>query len=165
MVRHFFVVLVAAMFVSGCAAFDSSEDANINPNSALMSSGAQAGVYAGTYKGDLSEENNTCKVAAKDKDEAGSIEMVVRHKDADVNVSVDGAAAMNGNLTGEKVILMTQDTVKKVHKAYYLTFADEGKIEGTLEVIEINDAGMYAEPCATYKLTLSKEGAVAAKKK
>lgn len=163
MIRHLLVVLVAAAFVSGCAAFDSSEDASINPNSAIMSSGAQAGVHAGTYKGDLSEENNTCKVAAKDKDEAGSIEMVVRHKDADVNVSVDGAAAMNGTLTGEKVILMTQDTIKKVHTAYYLTFA-EGKIEGTLEVIEINDAGMYAEPCATYKLTLSKEGAAAAKK-
>lgn len=147
------VGIFAAVLMAGCAAFDDDNTPyeGMKPGEPLPFVGTN--LYSGYYIGDLTVESNECATVV---DEAGSVVEIgfeVVQKDATINLIFEDGTAGAGTLDGDKVTVMTE--ASGVKSVYYLTFAD-GKIEGSVEVIEPDASGQYGKPCSTATFSLAK---------
>lgn len=154
------VVVGLVSLMVGCAAFDNSSkpyegfsDEEIAQATAA-NGGSNAGPLSGYYAGEMIVESNGCKSIKEKEGEKVSLSFEVEQVDNTVSVKFKEGNT-SGDLKDNQATVMTKTST--AHSVYMLKFEEEGKsVSGTCEVIEADEAGQFAAPCATYQLSLQK---------
>ena len=149
------VALVAVFCLAGCSALDTDNTPyeGMNPGDPIPGLGSTGGIYAGYYAGDMTAETNTCQSVSDEVGAAVDFDVEIMHADTQIEAIFDEDVRVAGTLDGENVTLVA--ITMGVEHVYRFTFADGG-ISGTAEVIEMDEAGQYGAPCATYAVSLAK---------
>ena len=149
------IALLALM--SGCAAFDTDNTpyAGFDPNLVTLPSLAK-GAYNGSFTGTMTVDSNTCAGVSDKVGDAVDAKMDVVQSDNIVNIKFEDGSVSASELSADsKATFMVQTGTTK--HVYYLTFTNKTNIDGTCEVIEADENGDYAKPCANYTVSLEKQ--------
>jgi hypothetical protein len=152
------VIAIGSCFVccmSGCAAFDSDNTPYVgfDPDIVPVIPGGVAGIHSGFYTGTVTLDSNTCAGLEEEVGTSKDFAVDVIHVDNYINMTFEDGTVAAGEVEGDGVIFMQKDG--STEEVYYLTFSDEEEtISGSLEFIEPNEDGQYADPCAVYTVTM-----------
>lgn len=153
---RFLVVLCAIFMISGCAAFDHDNEpfAGFSPDEVPVIPGGVAGIHTGFYEGAMALDSNECSGILDEVGASVDLAIDVIHVDDYMNITFEDGTVSAGELVGDSAIFVVNDG--STEEVYYLTFSDEFEtVEGSLEIIEPNDADQYEDPCASYTISLA----------
>lgn len=153
---RFLLAVIFLSLMAGCAAFDhgSTPYEGFDPSEVKIPNGL-SGPYNGKFTGTMTPDSNTCASVSDEVGAAVPLDVQVVQKDKLINMTFSDQQMAPGELSPEgKGTFMVE--ISGTKHVYYLTFSEDSKIEGTSEVIEKDENGTYAKPCATYTVALSK---------
>lgn len=156
MIQRMIIVVLALMFVGACNALEhdptplegfNENEVNLNP---FLSVGRYDGVYSGSMALESKEEGCPCEEPAAD----ATFTLDVIHVAQLISIQFDDAEECSGKLYEEKVTVVKKDVNDT--KMFHLRFLDDGTIEGACDCHAGVGDTMQFEPCARYRLSLSK---------
>lgn len=154
--RRLIVLALGLVLISGCAAFDTDNTPydGFSPDLVPVL-GGQAGPLSGYYIGDMTLDSNTCQGVSDEVGKAAPLVLDVLQTELGMNVTFEDASVLAGQVDdASKAVFMSQTGSSK--QVYFLDFSEDAKITGAAEVIEADENGQYADPCASYSLYLEK---------
>ncbi len=152
---RFLVVICAIFMIGGCAAFDHDNEpyAGFSPDEIPVIPGGVAGIHTGFYTGTITVDSNECASVVDEVGSALDFSIDAIHLDDYMNITFEDGTVSAGELVGDSAIFVVNDGTAET--VYYLTFSDELEtVSGSIEVIEPDESGQYADPCASYTVSM-----------
>jgi hypothetical protein len=149
------VIAVCALSVlCSCAAFDSDGTPfeGFSPSEIPTPEGAGETGLSGYYAGNMVLDSNDCESVSDEVGAASILGIDVAQNDDVMSFTFSDDSFSKGALEGDKATFMT-DTLGVRH-IYYLTFGEEGLVDGSCEVFEASEDGVFRTPCASYSISL-----------
>ena len=150
------VVIVAAMMVAACSAFDNSNKPydGFGPD-IVPPPGIGGGAYEGTYIGELKLTENSCEGLIEELDSTKALEVNVLQSGDLVSLGFEDESEASGTLDGAKAIIVKKDVSDTM--IFHIEFTETG-ITGDCAYIDGAPIGdQLGEPCAKYSVSLTKE--------
>jgi len=152
-----FITIVAAMMVAACSAFDTNNTPyeGFGPDIVPPPLAGGGGQFQGSYKGEITLQENDCEFLADEVGVASPVVFDVLQSGNLVSVGFEDESEASGDLDGSKVTIVKRDVSNT--RIYHIEFTDTG-ITGDCEYIDSAAvANQIGDSCAKYGLSLTKE--------
>lgn len=156
MKTRIFVVVVAAMMVAACSAFDNNNKPydGFGPD-IVPPPGVGGGAYEGVYKGELKLIENACVDLVAEIDSTEPLEVDIVQSGDLVSMGFEDDTEASGSVTEGKATIIKRDVSNVM--IFHIEFVD-GAISGECSYIEGAPLGdQLGEPCAKYSVSLTRE--------
>jgi len=153
------MVAVCALFLmTSCAALDSDSGdpfEGFSPSEIPAPPGAGETGLSGYYTGALTLDSNDCESISDEVGTVSALALDVTQNDTVMSVTFDDGSVSSGNLEGDKATFLSE--VMGVRHIYYVVFTEADEVlsaDGSCEVFEASEDGVFKEPCASYTISL-----------
>jgi predicted small secreted protein len=150
------LVVVAAMMVAACNAFDDSNTPYEGFGPDIIPPIMGAGPFEGSYRGEMTLTENNCQDLIDAVDSTSEISFTVLQSSNLVSVGFDDETEASGSLDSDNKTAIVKHDASDT-KIFHLQFSETG-VNGECEYIEGAPIGdQLGEPCAVYSIDMSRQ--------
>ena len=138
------------------SAFDSDGTPyeGFSPSEIPAPPGAGESGLSGYYTGDMVLDSNACESVSDEVGAISNLAIDVVQNDNVMSLTFSDDTVSTGTLEGDKATFLSETL--GVRHIYYVTFGEDGMADGSCEVFEATDKGVFKDPCASYSISLEK---------